>query len=71
MDANPALLGVVERRDRVVGVPSPHDEETATVRPVMTLVLASDHRILYGSDAARLLARIRDLLETPLSLAVL
>jgi len=36
------------------------------VRAVMELVLACDHRILYGADAARLLARIRELLENPL-----
>jgi pyruvate dehydrogenase E2 component (dihydrolipoamide acetyltransferase) len=36
----------------------------------MTLSLVSDHRILYGADAARLLARIRTLLESPLALAL-
>ena len=36
----------------------------------MTLTLSCDHRILYGADAARLLADIRDLLETPLRLAL-
>jgi pyruvate dehydrogenase E2 component (dihydrolipoamide acetyltransferase) len=30
---------------------------------VMTLTLACDHRILYGANAARVLARIRELLE--------
>ncbi len=44
--------------------------QTAVVRDgsivpghVMTLVLACDHRILYGADAADFLARIRQLLE--------
>ncbi len=44
--------------------------QTAVVRDgsivpghVMTLVLACDHRILYGADAAHFLARIRQLLE--------
>jgi pyruvate dehydrogenase E2 component (dihydrolipoamide acetyltransferase) len=44
--------------------------QTAVVRDgsivpghVMTLVLACDHRILYGADAAGFLARIRQLLE--------
>jgi pyruvate dehydrogenase E2 component (dihydrolipoamide acetyltransferase) len=32
------------------------------------LTLACDHRILYGADAARLLSRIRELLEHPLCL---
>jgi len=36
----------------------------------MTLTLVADHRILYGADAAQLLARIRALLEAPLGLAL-
>jgi pyruvate dehydrogenase E2 component (dihydrolipoamide acetyltransferase) len=36
----------------------------------MTLTLISDHRILYGADAAEYLARVRELLEQPLSLAL-
>jgi pyruvate dehydrogenase E2 component (dihydrolipoamide acetyltransferase) len=36
----------------------------------MALTLACDHRILYGADAAQLLARIRALLESPLALAL-
>ena len=36
----------------------------------MTLTLVCDHRILYGADAAQLLARIRALLESPLGLAL-
>jgi pyruvate dehydrogenase E2 component (dihydrolipoyllysine-residue acetyltransferase) len=36
----------------------------------MALTLACDHRILYGADAAELLARIRVLLESPLALAL-
>jgi pyruvate dehydrogenase E2 component (dihydrolipoamide acetyltransferase) len=39
-------------------------------RTLMTLTLSCDHRILYGADAARLLADIRDLLENPLRLAL-
>ncbi len=41
-----------------------------TARTLMKLTLACDHRILYGSDAAEFLARIRELLENPLSLAL-
>jgi pyruvate dehydrogenase E2 component (dihydrolipoamide acetyltransferase) len=40
------------------------------VRATMTVTLACDHRILYGADAARFLARIRELLERPLALAL-
>jgi pyruvate dehydrogenase E2 component (dihydrolipoamide acetyltransferase) len=36
----------------------------------MSVALACDHRILYGADAAEFLARVRALLEAPLSLAV-
>ena len=38
-------------------------------RNTMAVVLACDHRILYGADAAQFLARIRALLEQPLALA--
>jgi pyruvate dehydrogenase E2 component (dihydrolipoamide acetyltransferase) len=37
---------------------------------LMPLNLACDHRILYGADGAQLLARIRELLEEPLALAL-
>ncbi|HZG49356.1 MAG TPA: dihydrolipoamide acetyltransferase family protein [Thermoleophilaceae bacterium] len=36
----------------------------------MTLSLVCDHRILYGADGAKFLARIKELLEQPLSLAL-
>jgi pyruvate dehydrogenase E2 component (dihydrolipoamide acetyltransferase) len=35
----------------------------------MNITIAADHRILNGAEAAQFLARIRDLLETPFSLA--
>jgi len=34
------------------------------------LALSCDHRVIYGADAARLLSRIRDLLEHPMTLLV-
>ncbi|HEX3609459.1 MAG TPA: dihydrolipoamide acetyltransferase family protein [Solirubrobacterales bacterium] len=37
---------------------------------LMRVNLACDHRILYGAPAAEFLARIRDLLEEPLALAL-
>ena len=40
------------------------------VAHLMDVTLACDHRILYGADAAEFLARIRALLEEPLSLAL-
>ena len=48
--------------------------ETATggvaFRDVATLTLTSDHRAVYGADAARFLVRIRQLLEHPLVLVL-
>jgi pyruvate dehydrogenase E2 component (dihydrolipoamide acetyltransferase) len=39
-------------------------------RHTMAVTLACDHRILYGADAARFLARVRELLEEPAALAL-
>jgi pyruvate dehydrogenase E2 component (dihydrolipoamide acetyltransferase) len=36
----------------------------------MSMTLCSDHRILYGADAAQFLVRIRQLLEHPAALAL-
>jgi pyruvate dehydrogenase E2 component (dihydrolipoamide acetyltransferase) len=60
-----AILGVGAMRDTLARV----DGEIVD-RTKLTLTLSCDHRILYGADAARFLARIRDLLETPLKLAL-
>src|SRR4051812_17108155 len=49
---------VVDERGRVVA------------RDSMTLTLVCDHRILYGADGAKFLARVRELLDRPLSLAL-
>jgi pyruvate dehydrogenase E2 component (dihydrolipoamide acetyltransferase) len=37
---------------------------------LMNVNLACDHRILYGADGAEFLARVRQLLEEPLGLAL-
>lgn len=37
---------------------------------MMSMTLACDHRILYGADGARFLARIRSVLEQPFNLAM-
>ena len=39
-------------------------------RDQMRITLVSDNRILYGADAAEFLARVRELLEQPLQLAL-
>lgn len=48
--------------------PAVHDGQVMP-RMLMDLTLACDHRVLYGANGARLLERIRALLEAPLSLA--
>ncbi len=49
--------------------PAVRDGELTTAH-LMWVNLACDHRILYGAPAAEFLARIRTLLEEPLSLAL-
>jgi pyruvate dehydrogenase E2 component (dihydrolipoamide acetyltransferase) len=39
-------------------------------RDMMSATLVSDHRILYGADAAQFLARVKELLEQPIALAL-
>jgi pyruvate dehydrogenase E2 component (dihydrolipoamide acetyltransferase) len=56
-------VGAIEER------PVVRDGEITTAQ-LMDITLACDHRILYGADAAEFLARIRALLEEPLSLAL-
>jgi pyruvate dehydrogenase E2 component (dihydrolipoyllysine-residue acetyltransferase) len=43
---------------------------TIVARQLMGVTLACDHRILYGADGAQFLARVRDLLQQPLSLSL-
>ena len=45
-------------------------EGEITTAHLMAVTLACDHRILYGADGARFLARIRELLEEPANLAL-
>ena len=62
-----ALLAVGALEPKAVA-----DRETrrVVVRDTMGVTLACDHRILYGADGARFLARVRELLERPLSMAL-
>jgi pyruvate dehydrogenase E2 component (dihydrolipoamide acetyltransferase) len=50
----------------------PAVDETGRIvaRDQMQLSLVCDHRILYGADGAQFLARVKELLEEPLSLAL-
>jgi pyruvate dehydrogenase E2 component (dihydrolipoamide acetyltransferase) len=53
----------------ITETPVARDGEIATAQ-LMAVTLACDHRILYGSDGAQFLARIKALLEEPVSLAL-
>ena len=46
------------------------DSGEIVARQIMGVTLACDHRILYGADGAQFLARVRELLEQPLSLSL-
>jgi pyruvate dehydrogenase E2 component (dihydrolipoamide acetyltransferase) len=50
--------------------PAVDESGRIVARDQMTLSLVCDHRILYGADGAQFLARVRELLEQPLSLAL-
>ncbi|WCB91734.1 Dihydrolipoyllysine-residue succinyltransferase component of 2-oxoglutarate dehydrogenase complex [Baekduia alba] len=58
-------VGALERRPAIDS-----DGTTIVARDLMTITLVADHRILYGADAARFIARVRELLERPLLLAL-
>lgn len=60
-----AILGVGAMRQTLA-----RDGDEIVDRSLLTLTLSCDHRILYGADAALSLARIKDLLEQPLRLAL-
>jgi len=65
---NPPQAGILS-----VGALAPRAvvrEGAVVARSTMTLVLACDHRILYGAEAAQCLARVRELLEAPASLTL-
>jgi pyruvate dehydrogenase E2 component (dihydrolipoamide acetyltransferase) len=57
-------VGSLEKR------PVVDDDGRIVARDTLTLSMVSDHRILYGADAAQFLARVRELLEQPLALAL-
>jgi pyruvate dehydrogenase E2 component (dihydrolipoamide acetyltransferase) len=46
------------------------DSGRIVARDMMSATLVSDHRILYGADAAQFLARVRQILEQPLALTL-
>jgi pyruvate/2-oxoglutarate dehydrogenase complex dihydrolipoamide acyltransferase (E2) component len=50
--------------------PAVDDTGRIVARDQMSLSLVCDHRILYGADGAKFLARVKELLEQPLSLTL-
>jgi pyruvate dehydrogenase E2 component (dihydrolipoamide acetyltransferase) len=58
-----AILAVGALRPTVV--PHADGDGGVAVRSLMTLTLTSDHRIVYGADAARFLGTVRALLQEP------
>jgi pyruvate dehydrogenase E2 component (dihydrolipoamide acetyltransferase) len=60
------ILAVGELRAKPVVTDSGEIE----ARQMMGVTLACDHRILYGTDGAIFLSRVRKLLEEPLGLAL-
>lgn len=68
-----AVLNVPQAAILAVGAlePRPLVRDGALVAGhAMSLTLTCDHRIVYGADAARFLAHVRQLLEEPLALLV-
>jgi pyruvate dehydrogenase E2 component (dihydrolipoamide acetyltransferase) len=59
------ILGVCRIAEKPVAV---HGE--VKIRPMMNLCLSFDHRVMDGVPAARFLQRLKDLLESPISLLV-
>ena len=63
-----AILAVGSLKPRPVVDESTPRTRRSSPAPPSTSRLACDHRILYGADGARFLARLRELLERPVAL---
>lgn len=73
VDSFSAVINVPQAAILAVGAMKPKAivvDGEVVARPVLTLTLACDHRILYGADGAKFLSRLRDLLEQPLLFAL-
>ena len=65
-----AILAIGAVRARPVVIDGGGGPDEIAARPTMAVTLACDHRVLYGADAARFLARVHELLETPTALSL-
>jgi len=61
-----AILAVGALKKR----PAVEESGRIVAKDLMSATLVCDHRILYGADGAEFLARVRELLEQPLSFAL-
>jgi pyruvate dehydrogenase E2 component (dihydrolipoamide acetyltransferase) len=61
-----AILGIGELKQKAVVA----EDGSIAPRQMMGVTLACDHRILYGAEGALFLRRVRELLESPLGLAL-
>jgi pyruvate dehydrogenase E2 component (dihydrolipoamide acetyltransferase) len=61
-----AILGIGELKQKAVVM----EDGSIAPRQMMGVTLACDHRILYGAEGALFLGRVRELLESPLGLAL-
>jgi pyruvate dehydrogenase E2 component (dihydrolipoamide acetyltransferase) len=60
---DPMILAVGRVVDRIVPI-----DGQAVIRPMCTLTLSADHRMLDGALAATFLSKVRTLLEQPFEL---
>src|SRR4051794_31084141 len=74
IDAFPAVINPPQAAILAVGAlkkrPAVDEHGAIVARDTLFANLVSDHRILYGADGAQFLARVRELLEEPLALAL-
>jgi pyruvate dehydrogenase E2 component (dihydrolipoamide acetyltransferase) len=74
IDAFTAIINPPQAALLAVGAlkkkPVVDDSGAVVARDVVTVNLVCDHRILYGADGAQFLARVREILQQPLALAL-
>jgi len=71
VDAFTAVINPPQAAILAVGAVKPRPvvrDGELVARRTLTVTLSTDHRVLYGADAARFVARVRELLERPLAL---
>jgi pyruvate dehydrogenase E2 component (dihydrolipoamide acetyltransferase) len=64
------ILAVSSTKDEAVVVTGENGEKRIEIRPIMSITLSVDHRLIDGLLAARFVAEIKRLLESPLELLI-